>query len=51
MKNMNLCKHIYIYLNISLFNDLKTHVNIFAKCNVYKRDDEKYAYVVRKSDK
>ena len=45
MKNINLCKCIYICLNVLLFNDLKTHVNIFTKCNVYKKDDEKYAYV------
>ena len=45
MKNMNLYKCIYIYLNVSLFNDLKIYVNIFAECNIYKKNDEKYAYV------
>ena len=41
---MNLCKCIYTCLNVSSFNDLKTHVNTFVRHNVYKKDDEKYAY-------
>ena len=45
MKNINLYKHIYTCLNVSLFSDLKTHVNTFAECNVYKRNNKKYAYV------
>ena len=45
MKNMNFYKCIYIYLNVSSFDDLKTHVNIFTECNVYKKDDEKSAYI------
>ena len=48
MKNINLYKYIYTYLNVSSFNDLKTHVNIFTECNVYKRNDKKYAYVKQK---
>ena len=45
MKNINLCKYIYTCLNVSSFNDLKTYVNTFTEHNVYKKNDEKYAYI------